>query len=244
MTMPVPVPTGQVTKRILHFFWLADYSGSMEGPRIATLNQAIRESIPEIQKALAAYPNVQVMMRAIKFADGAEWHVGPNPVPLDQFFWPELTTDGQTATAKAIRLLAGELTLEKMPRRGLPPVCLLISDGNHTDQQGDYDGAITELINLPWGKHAVRLAIAIGSDESEYDPDELMKFVSHKEVGLLKAHTPQELVQFIKWASVAASVGASRGKSKMGDGAGGNVHVHLAPPTPTDPVATAETEGF
>lgn len=243
MSTPAPVPIGQVARRVLNFFWLVDCSGSMEGPRIATLNQAIREAVPEIKEALKSHPEINVMMRAIKFADTATWHIGPSPVPIDRFVWPELSSGGATSTGQAIRLLASELTLEKIPGKSVPPVCILISDGHQTERQEDYDRSISELLALPWGMHAVRLAIAIGSDESEYDADSLLKFVSHKEVGLLKAHSAQELTKFIKWAATEASRGASLGKSK-GEVAGGNVHVHLSSPPPTDPAATAETEGF
>ena len=101
----------------------------MRGKKIATLNQAIREAVPEVQKAVAAYPQVEILMRAIKFSDDASWHVGPDPVPIGDFVWPELETSGLTSTAKALRLLTEELSIERMPRRGLPPVCILISDG-------------------------------------------------------------------------------------------------------------------
>src|SRR5512136_3242129 len=161
MATEIPAPDGKVAKRVLHFFWLTDYSASMGGKKIATLNQAIRESLPLIQKAVAAHPQVQVMMRAIKFSDEAAWHVGPAPVTVEQFFWPELEADGLTATAKAIRLLIPELSIERMPRRGLPPVCILVSDGFCTDPREEYDTAIAELAKIPWGVKAVRLAIAI-----------------------------------------------------------------------------------
>ena len=242
MSSSIPAPEGNVVKRTLHFFWLADYSGSMDGARIATLNQAIREAIPEIQKVAATQPAVQVQMRAIKFSDDASWHVGPDPVDVEHFVWPELRTLAGTATTKAINLLASELTLEKMPRKGLPPVCILLSDGHHTGTQEEYDGAISALEALPWGKHAVRLAIAIGQDESQYNEQELLKFISHKEIGVLKAHTPQELIRFIKWASTVVGT-VSKGKSKSGQ-AGGNPHVQLPPPPAGDPAVTAETEGF
>jgi uncharacterized protein YegL len=230
MSTNIPSPAGVVTKRALHFFWLTDYSGSMGGTKIATLNQAIREAIPDIRKALNSHPQVEVKMRAIKFANDAEWHVGPEPVPLDKFTWPELEADGITATAQAIDLLAEELSLEKMPRRGLPPVCLLVSDGLCTDSDDEYLQAIAKLKRQPWGKKAVRLAIAIG-DELDYDEEQLLKFVSHQEIGVLKAHNPGELINYIKWASITATVGATQGKSKgtssMSDS---NDNVILSPP--------------
>lgn len=241
MTVAAPVPEGTIAKKPMQFFWLADCSGSMTGRKIATLNQAVREAVPEVQKALAAHPEVQIMMRAVRFADQAAWHVGPAPVTLDQFVWPELEPGGATATAQAMRLLAAELTVDKMPRRGYPPVCILVSDGFCTDPRDDYDRAIAEVLQLPWGKKAVRLAIAIGN-ESDYDEKELLKFVSHAEIGVLKADTPQKLVTYIKWASVTASVGVSQGKSKTGAGLE-DQNVILANP-PAAPAITSSTDEF
>jgi len=225
----IPIPDGQVARKQLHFFWLADCSDSMRGKKIATLNQAIREALPEVQKAVAAYPQVDIRMRAIKFSDDASWHVGPDPVTLDEFVWPELETSGLTATAKALRLLAGELSIERMPRRGLPPVCILISDGFCTDPREEYDAAIAELGKIPWGIKAVRLAIAIG-DESDYNAPELLKFTNQESVGLLKAHSPEELVAYIKWASVSASVASSRGRSREMPAAEDTSNVSLESP--------------
>lgn len=213
MVIDIPTPEGEVAKRPLHFFWLTDYSGSMKGRKIASLNQAIREALPEVRNALKNHPQVEVKMRAIKFADRADWHVGPQAIDLEDFIWPDLEINGVTATAQAINLLAEELSLSKMPKRGLPPICLLVSDGYCTDSEEEYQQAIAKLNSEPWGKKAVRLAIAIG-DESDYDEEQLLKFVSHREIGVLKAHNPGELINYIKWASVAASIGVSQGKSK------------------------------
>jgi uncharacterized protein YegL len=212
----------------------------MRGKKIATLNQAIREAVPEIQKAVQAYPQVEIVMRAIKFSDDAAWHAGPDPVPLEQFSWPELETRGLTATAKALRLLEGELSIERMPRRGLPPVCILISDGFCTDPREEYDAAIVELARIPWGIKAVRLAIAIG-DESDYNESELLKFVNQDQVGLLKAHSPEELAGYIRWASVSASVASSRGRSRGVPAMEENSNVSIeAPPA----LITSNTELF
>ena len=211
----------------------------MSGKKIATLNQAIREALPEGPKApLADHPEVSVMMRAIKFSDTASWHVGPQPVALERFVWPELSTAGATSTARAIRLLAPELALEKMPRQGCPPVCILVSDGICTDPEGEYDAAIADLLKLPWGRKAVRLAIGVG-DESDYDEGELLKFVSHNEIGVLarQTHPENSSTSYIVWASVAASVGSTVGKSRMG--AAGPNDPNVALPTP-DPLPATD----
>lgn len=236
-----PVPEGTISKRELQFFWLADYSGSMHGTKIGSLNQGIREALPEVKRALAAHPEVQIMMRAIKFADTASWHVGPQAQALEQFVWPDLRTAGITATAQALRLLAKALADQDMPRRGCPPVCILLSDGHCTDTPEEYERAIAALLALPWGKRAVRLAIAIG-EESDYDEAELLKFVSHQEVGVLKAHNPGELANYIQWASVAASIGSSQGKNRAAGPGPDDPNVPITPPP--QPVPTTNTNVF
>jgi hypothetical protein len=118
----------------------------------------------------------------------------------------------------------------------------LVSDGFCTDPTEEYDAAIAEIKNLPWGKKAVRLAIAVGR-ESEYDEQELLKFVSHSEIGVLKADTPQKLLDYIQWASVAASVGASVGKSKASSLANQDVAVAIPSPPPEWPTLSADADG-
>ncbi len=237
MNAPIPTPEGQVVKRTLQFIWLVDCSGSMSGKKIATLNQAIRESIPLIQKAAASNPHVRVQMRTIRFASNAEWHGGSEPVDLESFSWADLSAGGVTATAEAVRLLAGALAVDSMPARGFPPVCLLISDGFCTDPDEHYKAAIDALNNQPWGRKAVRLAIAVG-DETEYDEPQLLKFVNHPEVGLLKAQEPEKMIPFIRWASVAAVSASSQGKSKGGS-ATDQSNVNLPPPPSVTGAASA-----
>lgn len=216
----IPSPHADITpvKRVLHFFWLIDWSGSMYGPKMATLNHAIREAIPEIQKAVRNQPNVQIMMRAIRFSDIAEWHIGPEPVPFEQFEWMDLEASGLTATAQAIRILSDELGAEKMFRRGLPPVVILISDGFCTDPDWEYDQAIEQINSIPWGKKSIRMAIAVGKD-TEYDEKELIKFINPPppKIPLLKARHIDQLTTYIKWASTVAVNQASQLKPGNND---------------------------
>ena len=234
-TLP-PAPSGQVARRELQFFWIADHSSSMHGAKIASLNQSIREAVPEIRKAVQSHPEVRVVMRCIRFSSNADWHVGPMAVPLENFAWHDLADDGTTATHKAIDLLSSELDVSKMPLRGLPPVCILISDGA-CDDQALYQAAIQKMTSMPWGTKSVRLAVGIRDRESEYRQDELMKFLSHPEVGVLDADSPSKLAAQIKWASVAATVASSDGKSRVD--ATGNQHLIIPGNKPTFQLTSA-----
>jgi uncharacterized protein YegL len=226
------LPGGALASRPLHFFWLVDCSGSMAGDKIQRLNFAIREAVPEMQKVAAENPNAQVLVRALTFASGAKWHVG-QPTPVQNFKWQDMQAGGVTDMGRALRTIAEALSVEQMPPRGLPPVLVLISDGRPTD---DFNTGLKTLMEQPWGKKAVRIAIAIG-DDADYDV--LQKFIGHPEMTPLTAHNPTDLVKFIKWASTAvlkaASAPATQSTaSAVVSGAPTNGHVPLpAAPEPS-----------
>ncbi len=71
-------PGGELASRPLHFIWIADSSGSMsDDGKIQALNTAIREAIPHMKKVAEDNPNAQVLVRAVKFSNGAQWHISP-----------------------------------------------------------------------------------------------------------------------------------------------------------------------
>jgi len=187
------LPGGEMSSRILDFFWIADCSGSMNGDKIQQLNYAIRQTIPDMRKEADANPNASIMVRAVKFADGASWHT-PTATIIDDFNWTDLTPGGVTAMGMAFELVAGELKQFPTDTKRLPPVLVLITDGQPTD---DYRRGLDELMSTPWGKKAVRIAIAIGKDT---DLNVLEQFTGNKEL-VLEANNPQQLLKFIKWAS-------------------------------------------
>ena len=169
------LPGGALASRPLHFVWIADCSGSMglDG-KIQALNNAIREAIPHMQQVAAENPNAQVLVRAVAFSDGARWHLA-QPTPVADFRWQDLKAGGVTDMGQAMKLLAEQLQPETMPARALPPVLVLISDGQPTDK---FDTGLQALMEQPWGKKAVRIAIAIGDDA---DLNVLQKFIGHPE---------------------------------------------------------------
>ncbi len=200
-TMP-KLPGGPLAHRPLHFIWIADCSGSMGGKKIEALNYAIRNALPDMKDAAAENPYAQVMVRAVKFSSGASWHVA-SPVPVKEFQWDDLEASGVTDMGKALQLVAEQLDPAVMPQRALPPVLVLISDGQPTD---DVSAGLRALMDQPWGKKAVRIAIAIGEDAEK---SVLQRFIGHLELEPLQANRAADLVKFIKWVSTAVLKAAS-----------------------------------
>ena len=219
-----PLPGGALASRPLHFIWIADCSGSMgQRGKIQALNTAIREAIPGMQQVAAENPNAQVLVRAVKFSNGAQWHVA-QPTPMDQFRWEDLEADGVTDMGKALQLVADALDPGLMPHRALPPVLVLVSDGKPTD---DFKAGLRALMEQPWGKKAVRIAIAIGDDA---DKSVLQRFIGHPELEPLEAHNAESLVRYIRWVSTAVVQSASSPASQSVDRAS-HINVPL-PPAP------------
>jgi len=181
----------------------------MDGEKIQTLNYAIRQTIPDMQKEADADPNASVMVRALKFSDGAQWHI-PTATPVDQFNWADLQAGGVTAMGMALEMVATELRSFPPDTKRLPPVLVLLTDGQPTD---DFKRGLDELMNVPWGKKAVRIAIAIGKDA---DISVLEQFTGNKEL-VLEAKNPQLLIQFIKWASTVVKTVSAPRASDNGD---------------------------
>ena len=222
----VKLPGGELAARPLHFIWVADCSGSMGvEAKIQALNNAIREAIPHMQETADGNPNAQVLVRAAKFSNGAQWHIA-NPTPVEQFQWQDLPADGVTDMGKAMRLIAEQLKIPPMTERALPPVLVLIFDGQPTD---DFGSGLKELLSLPWGKKAVRIAIAVGKDA---DLDVLRKFINNPEIEPLQANNVETLVQYIRWVSTVVLQSTSQPPSQPQSGVAdvGNVPIPQAPP--------------
>ena len=188
-------------RRTLKIFWLVDASGSMSGEKIATVNRAIRDCIPEMQDVQKANKEAEMRVNVIKFGhSGNESKWVERDVDINSFSWTDITdTNGYTPTGGALALVLEELAVERMGKKGLPPLIILMSDGGATD---DYEKKLNDLLSDKWGKRSVRIPIAIGDD---CDEDRLELFRSPKEGALLKAKNAKELTKLIRWASVTVS---------------------------------------
>ena len=121
------------------------------------------------------------------------------PTPIDELVWPPVSAGGFTDLGAALRLASEVLRVPPMDQRALPPVLVVISDGRPTD---DFEAGLAVLLAEPWGRRAVRLAIAIGSD---VDLDVLSAFIDDPELRPFTANDPEQLVYLVRFVSSAAS---------------------------------------
>jgi hypothetical protein len=176
---------------------------------------------------------------------------------VEQLEWQDLQAGGITAMGEALELVAAQLDSPPMEQRALPPVLVLISDGQPTD---DFEAGLQLLMRRPWAQKAVRLAIALGHDA---DLDVLQAFIgpepgvplANGEVpggsgemprGLTGGRSPRRplqasnataLAQYIQWASTAVVGAASMPTSRIaGAEVEGNIPLPDLPPTEMDPV--------
>jgi uncharacterized protein YegL len=254
-------PNVKLSNRPLHFIYLCDCSGSMAAQgKMQALNQAIRQSLPGMVEVARENPEARVLVRAISFADRALWHIA-EPTPVADLVWNDLQAGGITAMGEALELVAGQLTSPPMEERALPPVLVLISDGQPTD---DFERGRSLLMRQPWAQKAVRLAIAMGHDadlevlQQFIGPDPLPPLPEGEQPGAsghqprsgrrnrsprrpLQASNATSLAQYIQWASTAVVGAASRPTSRLGreipggSQAPGSIPLPDLPPTLMDP---------
>lgn len=234
----MPFPNVRLSNRPLHFIYLCDCSGSMAAQgKMQSLNQAIRQSLPGMAEVARENPEARILVRAVGFADRAEWHIA-EPTPVQQLQWRDLKAGGVTAMGEALHLVAEALQSPPMEERALPPVLVLISDGQPTD---DFEAGLTSLMRRPWAQKAVRLSISMGNDA---DLKVLQQFIGPEPAGQgksphrpLKASNATTLAQYIQWASTAvvgaASMPASRVFSDPQEAS--NIPLPDLPPTLLDP---------
>ncbi len=224
--MDIVRPEIETVKRVLRINLLLDNSGSMKGTSIGTVNQTGREMLPVMREIMNNNPGIEIELLCITFNSTAQYEMG-GLAKLDDAVWHDLSAGGRTAMGEAILLLADSLHMNNMPKRGIPPLCLLLSDGVNTDGS-DYDKAIGILNNELWGAKAVRLAIGIGQG---YDKRALEMFCNQPEIGVLEAADAVDLEKYLRFVSTQVTRGLVQNRSNPKKNKNSNVAI---PATPTD----------
>jgi uncharacterized protein YegL len=223
--------TAGIATRDMHFFWIVDCSGSMQiDGKMAQVNNAIKESIEDMRRVADENPFAKMQVRVLTFSNGANWHVS-QPTAVSDFGWSDLQADGVTDMGAAFEKLAEQLDVNKLGQHGFPPVLVLISDGQPTD---DWKKPLKKVLDSNWGKRAARVAIAIGKDA---DKETLKAFVNNPEIPVLEANNPQMLTKYIKWVSAQVSQAVVAPPSKTAEqspsDAQGALAAAVPPPLPS-----------
>ncbi len=198
-------------KRPLNMFFLLDCSSSMAGEKIASLNQFMREALVLLK---GIHDDVStpgaLHMNTIAFSSSAWWQ-GAVSTPVDKLGdWLDMPANGVTDLGAALALLDGALTEATLTLRLFPPVLVLVSDGQPTD---NWSTRLAKLKSNPYWKHSIRLAIAIGPDAAD---GPLAAFIDHKEIPILRADNHDQLKKFITWISTRVTATATSGKTDVG----------------------------
>jgi uncharacterized protein YegL len=131
-------------------------------------------------------------------------------------------TGGNTDLGAALACLGQALKSPPHPRRAIPPLVVLLSDGVPTDE---FEGPLAALDSLGWAQKAQRFAIAIGRDA---DPEVLTKFTGDRNK-VLDANKSERLATLIQWCSTQVL------QSSLTAGGGDSGPASFMPPTPPPP---------
>ena len=150
----------EIPRKVLTLFYLIDTSGSMHGEKIASLNVAVRETLPMISEISANNSDAKIKLAAMDFATTHQW-MHPIPVESEKFHWRDLEASGLTNLGEAYQELNNKLSRSKgfmdEASGSYAPAIILMSDGGPTD---DADHGLQQLKVNPWFKAAIKVAIA------------------------------------------------------------------------------------
>lgn len=190
----------EVPRRTMVLFFVVDMSGSMTGDKIGTINNAIREVIPELKDISESNADAQIKIATLAFSTGAHW-MESAPIAAENFQWTDLDADGVTSLGEACMQLNEKLSKKEFmsdATGSFAPAVFLMSDGEPTD---NYQHGLEKLRQNNWFKKAIKVAIAIGADANQ---SVLAEFTGNKEA-VITVHNPEALKKWIQFVSVRSS---------------------------------------
>jgi uncharacterized protein YegL len=190
----------KIARKTMVLFFLVDTSGSMVGDKIGSLNDAIRETVPDLKSLSSTNADAAIKIAVLQFDTDVSW-LFPEPIDSENFVWNDLTVGGLTSLGAALDELNSKLSKEKFLQEAAgsyAPVIILLSDGCPTDI---YKSSLENIKKNNWFKHSIKIAIAIGNDA---DKSVLSEFTGNSEA-VLEVHNKTALKKIIKFVSVTSS---------------------------------------
>lgn len=159
----------RIAKQQLNVIILVDTSKSMQGKRIAQVNEALRDVREHLSKMQDENTNVSFAITVIPFSNTAYFLNGDAACEVENFKFTDLKGGGWSNLHLAYSKLAGILKKESkggiMPDfGGIAPIILLMTDGHPTKYPLNKE--LEELKALPWFRVALKYGIAISLNDS------------------------------------------------------------------------------
>lgn len=195
-------------KGVLPIFYLFDTSGSMTGPRITAVNEAMRNTMWVLKDIISECEKdrAEIQFAVMQFSDSCSW-VTHGLVGMKDFFWDDLHAGGLTAFGAACVKLHDMLSSLRRDFRSKQtpiyrPIILLLTDGQPTDI---WEKPLDLLKQNKLFGDAIKIAIAIG-----VAPDKkiLGKFTDNDEtvISVEDAEVLRELIREVSVTSIARSL--------------------------------------
>lgn len=189
----------EIPRKTMILFFLVDTSSSMAGDKIASLNEGIRDVIPDLRDISNDNADANIKIAVLDFASGTQW-ITESPQPLDAFEWQDLQADGVTDLGEAFAELNSKLSKDAFLQDAVgsyAPVIILISDGAPTD---NYRKGLDALRSNRWFQVAIRIALAVDGADEEI----LAKFTGSPET-VIQISNKAMMNRMIRFVSVTSS---------------------------------------
>ena len=86
----------KIARKTMVLFFLVDTSGSMSGNNIGSLNDAVRETVPDLKDLSSNNPDAAIKIAALQFDSDVSW-LYPQPIDSENFVWNDLSVGGMTS---------------------------------------------------------------------------------------------------------------------------------------------------
>ena len=145
-------------------FFVIDTSGSTAGAPIARINSAIPSCVEKLKKRQELEADYELQFAVLQFNNACNWVTGSTPLPIEDFTWKNLNSEGPGI----ISLAANELNA-KMSRKALlngfdyyyAPIVIILSDGATSSLDEDVYDSIVALQRNLWFAKSTKIAISI-----------------------------------------------------------------------------------
>lgn len=198
-----------IPRRKMTLFFVIDTSGSMQGSKIGSVNDAIENVLPMIGEISDENPDAEINVAALEFSTGTHW-LYDEPKEAKEFIWQKVEADGLTSLGEACEELNKKLSRNggfmSSPSGCFAPAIILLSDGGPTD---NFEGGLKSLQGNSWYKNAIKIAIAIGVDA---DKDVLKLFTGSSEA-VITVHNIDALKKMIRIIAITSSQIGSKSTS-------------------------------